>query len=92
MLSSVLAVFAQFERRLIGQRTREALAVERAQGVQLGRRRTMPDEIVDRIRSERDRGASLSAIANALNADGVPTAQGGRQWYPSTVRAVLAAG
>ena len=92
MLASVLAVFAQFERRLIGQRTREALAVKRAQGVKLGRRRTMPTEIVERIRSERERGASLTAIANALNADGVPTAQGGRQWYASTVRAVLAAG
>jgi hypothetical protein len=25
----------------------------------------------------------------ALNQDGVPTAHGGRQWWPSTVRAVL---
>src|SRR5207248_6984277 len=32
MLANVLAVFAQFERRLIGQRTREALAIKRAQG------------------------------------------------------------
>ena len=37
MMASVLAVFAQFERRLIGQRTRDALAVKRAQGVRLGR-------------------------------------------------------
>ena len=29
MMANVLAVFAQFERRLIGQRTREALAVKR---------------------------------------------------------------
>jgi hypothetical protein len=34
---------------------------------------------------------SLAAIAAALNADGVATAQGGRQWWPSTVRAVLRA-
>ena len=39
MMASVLAVFAQFERRLIGQRTRDALAVKRAQGVRLGRPR-----------------------------------------------------
>lgn len=32
MVVNVLAVFAQFERRLIGQRTREAPAVRRAQG------------------------------------------------------------
>lgn len=37
MLVSVLASFAQYERRLIGQRTREGLAQKRAQGVQLGR-------------------------------------------------------
>ena len=30
MMASVLAVFAQFERRLIGQRTKEALAVKRS--------------------------------------------------------------
>jgi DNA invertase Pin-like site-specific DNA recombinase len=36
-MAHVLATFAQFERRLIGQRTREALAVKRKQGVRLGR-------------------------------------------------------
>ena len=34
---SVMAAFSQLERRLIGQRTREALAVKRAAGVRLGR-------------------------------------------------------
>ena len=28
-------------------------------------------------------------LAGGLNADGVATAQGGREWYASTVRAVL---
>lgn len=37
MMASVLASFAQYERRLIGQRTRDALAVKREQGVRLGR-------------------------------------------------------
>jgi DNA invertase Pin-like site-specific DNA recombinase len=89
MMASVLAVFAQFERRLIGQRTRDGLAVKRAQGVQLGRRRTMPDEVVGRIVAEREAGASLTTIADGLTRGEVPTAQGGVRWYPSTVRAVL---
>ncbi len=88
-MANVLATFAQFERRLIGQRTREALAEKRRQGVQLGRRRTMPDSVVDRIRLQREEGLSLAKIAEALNVEGVPTAQGGKQWYPSTVRAAL---
>jgi DNA invertase Pin-like site-specific DNA recombinase len=34
-MANVLATFAQFERRLVGQRTREALAQKKAQGVRL---------------------------------------------------------
>ena len=88
-MANVLATFAQFERRLIGQRTREALAAKRAAGVRLGRPRSLPSSIRNRIRTERERGLSLQAIADALNADAVPTAQGGRRWWPSTVRAAL---
>jgi hypothetical protein len=42
-----------------------------------------------RIAAERKAGRSLAAIADMLNEEQVPTAQGGRQWWPSTVRAVL---
>jgi DNA invertase Pin-like site-specific DNA recombinase len=37
LMAAVLATFAQFERRLIGQRTKSALEMKRVQGVQLGR-------------------------------------------------------
>src|SRR5580765_1564932 len=63
-MANVLATFAQFERRLISQRTREALAVKRAQGVRIGRPRSLPEEVVERIRRERDRGRTLAAIAS----------------------------
>jgi DNA invertase Pin-like site-specific DNA recombinase len=91
-MAHVLATFAQFERRLISQRTREALAVKRSQGVRLGRPQTMPRAVVKRIKRERAKGQSLAAIADGLNADGVPTAQGGRRWYPATVRYTLGRG
>lgn len=90
MMANVLATFAQFERRIISQRTKDALAEKRAQGVKLGRPRTLPAEVVARIAAEREAGCSLAAIADGLNADGVPTSQGGASWYPSSVRAVLA--
>jgi hypothetical protein len=56
MMANVLASFAQYERRLIGQRTREALAVKKTQGVKIGRPRTLPENIRERIREERTNG------------------------------------
>ena len=85
-MASVLAVFAQFERRLISQRTREALAVKRSQGVRLGRPPTLDTKLVTRIRRERARGRTFAAIAEQLNDEQVPTAHGGKRWYPTTVR------
>ena len=89
MMANVLATFAQFERRLIAQRTRDALAVKRAQGVRLGRDRAISPDVAERIRAERASGMTLQAIADGLDQDGVPTARGGKHWYTSTVRAVV---
>lgn len=89
MMANVLAVFAQFERRLIGQRTREALAVKRLQGVRLGRPPMLPQSVVVTIRQARARGHTLAAIVDMLNRRAVPTAHGGRRWHVSTVQAVL---
>ncbi len=88
-MAHMLATFAQFERRLISQRTREALAIKKAEGVQLGRPRSMPEELRERIRRMHAAGESLAAIARTLTAEHVATAQGGAKWYPSTVQAVL---
>jgi DNA invertase Pin-like site-specific DNA recombinase len=85
----MLATFAQFERRLIAERTREALAAKKASGVRLGRPPTVPKAVVRRIQRQRAKGESLRAIADSLNRDAVPTAQGGRAWYAATVRHVL---
>jgi len=86
---NVLCSFAPCERGLISKRVRQALAEKRAQGVRLGRPPTMSPYAIERIRRERAAGASLAAIANGLDADRIPTAQGGRRWYPATVRYTL---
>jgi DNA invertase Pin-like site-specific DNA recombinase len=97
-MANVMMTFSQLERRLIGERTRDALAARKASGVRLGGRRpgagrkaNVPPQLLGRIRAERERGSSLRAIADRLNAEGVPTAQDGR-WWPSTVKYVLNSG
>lgn len=87
--TSILACAAQYERDLIGQRTREVLAHKKAQGQALGRRRNVDPAVVARIQEQRAQKKSLRAIAEQLNAEGVPTAQGGAKWHASTVSAVM---
>ena len=87
-MANVVGVFAQFERRRIGERTAEGIAKRRAAGQRWGRERAVPPRVAARIRRLRSRGWSYPKIADKLNSEGVATARGGRRWYPSTVRAV----
>jgi hypothetical protein len=43
------------------------------------------------IYDKRKAGVSYGSIANELNARKIQTAQGGKQWYASTVSSVYAA-
>ena len=88
-LVNVMIAGAQYERRLISARTRDALAQRRREGVRLGRPSVLPTAVIERIVRDREAGASLRAIAAALNAEGVPTAHEGSAWHASTVRKVL---
>jgi DNA invertase Pin-like site-specific DNA recombinase len=88
-VANTIANAAQFERRLISDRTREGLAAKRAAGVRLGRPSVLSAALVARIVREHQAGRSLRTIATALTADEVPTARGGT-WHASTVKAVLA--
>lgn len=88
LVANVMASVAEWERETIGARTRDALAAKRAQGVRLGRPRTLPLDVLERISRDRAAGMTFRAIADGLTADGVPTAQGG-VWRPGTVAAVL---
>jgi DNA invertase Pin-like site-specific DNA recombinase len=88
LMANVLATFAQFERRLIGQRTRDALAVKRAQGVRLGRPREVPPAVVRRILELHRSGHRVAEIARMLNCEGVRTPRSGR-WHPPGVARVL---
>ena len=88
-LASVMASAAQWERRIIGQRTKDALAIRREQGVKLGRPPLPRDALGRRIAAMRQRGMTLQGIADTLNKERVPTLRGGSEWRPSSVRVVL---
>lgn len=89
MMANVLASFAQYEREIIGQRTKEALAQKKAEGVELGRPKEVSAEAVATIHHLRAEGRTLQAIADVLTTANIPTAHGGARWYPSTVAHVL---
>jgi hypothetical protein len=77
----------ELERYLAEQRQQARAARRRPEPP--GRKSGLDPELVARIRREHSTGRTLGEIARGLNADGVGTSQGGRQWWPSTVRAVL---
>lgn len=88
MVAGTVACVAQYERRLIGDRTRAALAAKKARGESLGRPSQVPVHVRQRILHARRKGTSYRTIAEQLNRDGIPTVAGGKQWYASTVHAV----
>ena len=88
LVANIIMSLAQWERRIIGQRTSLALGQVKARGTALGRPTTVTRDALAIIAAMRGQGSSLRQVAAALNAAKVPTAQGGREWYASTVRAI----
>ncbi len=96
----IYAVMAEREARVIGERTRAALAVAKARGVILGTNgkvlalahqkeataRVAP--LAGRLLALRAEGMSLRLIADHFNADGVPAPTGGL-WHAATVQRAL---
>lgn len=89
MVAQIMMVLAEWEREMIGDRTRRALQAARANGTRLGRPSGVDAETMRLIRVLRAAGKSYAAIAQALSDEGVPTAQGG-QWHAATVRKLCA--
>jgi DNA invertase Pin-like site-specific DNA recombinase len=81
--------FSNRERERITARTRRGLEVARSNS-QAARRPAVIDDpyLRERIRRMREQHMSLQAIADALNAEGVPTVRGGAKWRPSSLQSV----
>ena len=85
---------ASWAHRMTGPRRRAGLARGRAAAIRegqpanSGRLSDRPD-VLAYIHRLHDNSLSMGAIANQLNADGIPTARGGECWWPSTVASAL---
>ena len=88
LAAGTLVSVAGWEHRRLGERTRRGLAAAKARGAATGRAAVgdVP-ELKERIVAMRSQGMTLQAIADELNAEGVPTIRGGQQWRPSSVQA-----
>jgi DNA invertase Pin-like site-specific DNA recombinase len=76
-----------WEHERISERTRRGLEAARSRGGAQGRTAVADvPELQERIAQMRDEGMTLQAIADALNAEGVPTLRGGAMWRPSSVQ------
>jgi DNA invertase Pin-like site-specific DNA recombinase/peptidoglycan hydrolase-like protein with peptidoglycan-binding domain len=89
-VAAALIALGDWERERIARRTRSGLTQVKASGRQVGRPslRDRPD-LVERIKAMRSANMTLQAIADQLNAEGVPTLRGGAMWRPSSVQAAL---
>lgn len=83
-----IAVAAE-ERRKLAERTRSGLATAKRNGSKVGKPRQVKPEVERRIHRLAKQGLSPYAIAKRLDAQEVPTPQGGKAWSPSVVRDVL---
>ena len=103
MLITMLAGFAEFERNMIAERTTAALNYKKAHGevynhvpfgFQAQDGNLVPDAteqaVIARMATLREQGTSYNEIANTLNADRVPTKQGGI-WRSQTIKNIVQA-
>ena len=87
--AQVIAAFAEYERRIISQRTREAMKAAKDRGVHCGVTSKIPLEIVERVVNERLSGNTWMGICDGLDADGIPTAREAEFWQVGSVQSVF---
>jgi DNA invertase Pin-like site-specific DNA recombinase len=83
LAAKALATVGGSERQTLMQRTRKGLEAARLAQRSSGD----PPALKQRIADMRAGGMTLQAIADTLNAEGVPTLRGGALWRPSSVQA-----
>jgi|TARA_B110000977_G_scaffold169734_1_gene219893 DNA invertase Pin-like site-specific DNA recombinase len=91
-VTTVMSALAEMERGIIAERQKDVHKDRRAQGIvwgkDMGPMNRTPQELKDRILSERSSGRSYREIASRLNNEEIPT-QNGKSWYATTVKNIL---
>jgi len=105
LMRRMVDAFAEYERLIIGARTKAALAVKRAKGQRVGSvpygyrladdgTHLEPDEPEQRtvalVRRYRDKGLTLRAIGQRLHRKGI-LPRSGKRWHPQTVARIAEA-
>jgi hypothetical protein len=89
---TIMSALAEMERGIIAARQKDVHKDRRDRGivwgVDMGPMNKTPEEIRQRIISERASGASYRKIADGLNRDAISSQNGGF-WYPTTVKNLL---
>jgi DNA invertase Pin-like site-specific DNA recombinase len=89
-VAATLIALSNRERERIANRTRDGLDAGRAKGRPAGRPSVSDrPELLQRIAAMREANMTLQAIADELNAEGVPTLRGGSRWRPSSIQVAL---
>ena len=87
LAARAIAGVGGWEHERISERTRRGLEAARSRGNGQGRSAVADNpELQERIATMREEGMTLQAIADVLNAEGVPTLRGGTMWRPSSVQ------
>jgi DNA invertase Pin-like site-specific DNA recombinase len=102
-MAQMASVFAQLERAMIRERTKNALAVKRGRGERISRHAPYGGDftengevvenafergIIERMKEMRGAGLSYRGIATRLNDEGIATKRGGR-WVHMSVKGIL---
>jgi DNA invertase Pin-like site-specific DNA recombinase len=90
LIAHMMAALAQWQRKVIAENTRNALAEKRRRGEPINQGSvTDRPEITEQIRILRSTGSTYQQIADHLNAQEIPTARGGVLWRPNTISSAL---
>jgi site-specific DNA recombinase len=85
LMMNLLASVSQWEREVIGERTKDALQELKAQGKKLGRSGYADQAMIGYLKAEYSQGRSYHELAAELNSRSIQTARGGT-WAAATVR------